>query len=179
MRFTVILACTAAGNVATNGYIQGEKGTQEVEYSIRCCGQGTIHGMEWCRADKGMDPTCPAYTPRWSMLCLVWDTFSGHMTEDVSEELRKKNITTAVIPGGCTSKIQPLDVLTNHSKALAGASDKGRKGWIGCDGPGCNRWFHYWCVGYKRKPSVNHCLRAMLNANLIINWLRHLPLFIN
>ena len=33
-------------------------------------------------------------------------------------------------------------------------SDKGRKGWIGCDGPGCNRWFHYWCVGYKRKPSA-------------------------
>ena len=44
---------------------------------------------------------------------LVWDTFSGHMTEDVSEELRRKNITVAVIPGGCTSKIQPLDVCIN------------------------------------------------------------------
>ena len=35
------------------------------------------------------------------------------MTEEVQEELRKKNITVAVIPGGCTSKIQPLDVCLN------------------------------------------------------------------
>ena len=35
------------------------------------------------------------------------------MTEEVAEELRKKNISVAVIPGGCTSKIQPLDVSLN------------------------------------------------------------------
>ncbi len=29
-----------------------------------------------------------------------------------------------------------------------------KKGWIGCDGPGCHRWFHFWCAGYKRKPST-------------------------
>ena len=43
---------------------------------------------------------------------LVWDTFSEHMTKDVAEDLQK-NITVATIPGGCTSKIQPLDVCLN------------------------------------------------------------------
>ena len=44
---------------------------------------------------------------------LVWDTFSGHMTEDVSALLSRNNVTSAVIPGGCTSKVQPLDVCLN------------------------------------------------------------------
>ena len=56
-------------------------------------------------------------------------------------------------------------------------SDKRRKGWIGCDGPGCNRWFHYWCVGYKRKPSAKSLF--LCNACMPTNWLRHLSSFIN
>ena len=32
-------------------------------------------------------------------------------------------------------------------------TDERKKSWIGCDGPQCQRWFHYWCAGYKRKPS--------------------------
>ena len=31
-------------------------------------------------------------------------------------------------------------------------SEKRKKAWIGCDG--CDRWFHFWCAGYKRKPST-------------------------
>ena len=44
---------------------------------------------------------------------LVWDTFSGHMTEDVSAILSRNNVTSAVIPGGCTSEVQPPDVCLN------------------------------------------------------------------
>ena len=44
---------------------------------------------------------------------LVWDKFSGHMMTDVAEMLRKNNITVIVIPGGCISKIHPLDVFLN------------------------------------------------------------------
>ena len=44
---------------------------------------------------------------------LMFDTFSAHLQDSVKEELRKCNITTAIIPGGCTSKIQPLDVSLN------------------------------------------------------------------
>jgi len=38
--------------------------------------------------------------------------FSGHMT-DVSTLLSRNNVTSAVTPGGCTSKVQPLDVCLN------------------------------------------------------------------
>ena len=31
---------------------------------------------------------------------------------------------------------------------------KSQRDWIGCDGK-CGHWFHYKCVGYKRKPSKN------------------------
>ena len=51
------------------------------------------------------------YTKRQYAL-LVCDTFTGHMIEQVAEKLRN-NVTVAVIPGGCTSKIQPLDVCLN------------------------------------------------------------------
>ena len=36
--------------------------------------------------------------------------------------------------------------------SYSGDSEKRKKAWIGCDG--CDRWFHYWCAGYKRKPST-------------------------
>ena len=49
------------------------------------------------------------YTKKQHAL-LLWDTFSGHMTEEVKEELQKNNISVIAVPGGCTSKIQPLDV---------------------------------------------------------------------
>ena len=25
--------------------------------------------------------------------------------------------------------------------------------WIGCDNEECGRWYHYWCAGFKRKPT--------------------------
>ena len=45
---------------------------------------------------------------------LVWDAFSGHITKAVKEEVRVKyNTDMAVIPPGCTSKLQPCDVSWN------------------------------------------------------------------
>lgn len=46
---------------------------------------------------------------------LVWDAFSGHITPPVKEEVRKLyNSDMAVIPGGCTSRLQPCDVSWNR-----------------------------------------------------------------
>ena len=45
---------------------------------------------------------------------LVFDTFCGHLTEDVTKALRKTNTSTIVVPGGCTSKVQPIDVSLNR-----------------------------------------------------------------
>ena len=44
---------------------------------------------------------------------IVLDSFRGHLTEMVKKAYRKANTLMAVIPGGCTSKVQPLDVSIN------------------------------------------------------------------
>lgn len=31
--------------------------------------------------------------------------------------------------------------------------DNDQEAWIGCDNEDCGRWYHYWCAGFKRKPS--------------------------
>ena len=44
---------------------------------------------------------------------LVFDAFSGHKMESVKRQLRQENTDLAVIPGGLTSVVQPLDVCLN------------------------------------------------------------------
>lgn len=44
---------------------------------------------------------------------LVWDSCRVHLTDAVKKELRKRNIDAAVIPGGMTPVLQPLDVGIN------------------------------------------------------------------
>ncbi|ELT90523.1 hypothetical protein CAPTEDRAFT_150149 [Capitella teleta] len=46
---------------------------------------------------------------------LVWDTFRGHCTADVKEDVRQKfNSDIVYIPGGCTGILQPADVSWNQ-----------------------------------------------------------------
>src|SRR5215469_12095450 len=45
---------------------------------------------------------------------LVLDSFRGHITDPVKRRFTEKNTDIAVIPGGCTSKLQPLDVSLNR-----------------------------------------------------------------
>jgi hypothetical protein len=44
---------------------------------------------------------------------LVWDQFRAHTTDKVKDTLKKLKTTSAVIPGGLTSVLQPLDVVLN------------------------------------------------------------------
>jgi len=44
---------------------------------------------------------------------LVLDSFSAHVSNDVKKCLKEINTVPLVIPGGCTSKIQPLDICLN------------------------------------------------------------------
>ena len=46
---------------------------------------------------------------------LILDSFKGHMVDPVKHHFQEKNIHLAVIPGGLTSKLQPLDVAVNKS----------------------------------------------------------------
>ena len=61
---------------------------------------------------------------KWMELCvrpfterkpaiLVLDSFRGHLTNDVNAAMKKINVCPAVIPGGCTFLLQPLDVSIN------------------------------------------------------------------
>ena len=44
---------------------------------------------------------------------LVWDSSRAHLTDTVKQQLRENKTATAVIPGGLTSLVQPLDVSLN------------------------------------------------------------------
>ena len=44
---------------------------------------------------------------------LVWDQFCAHKTEKVKDAPKRKNTFQAMIPGGLTSVLQPLDVVLN------------------------------------------------------------------
>lgn len=46
---------------------------------------------------------------------MVWDSFRCHISVATKKVLRKSNIDSAVIPGGCTSLIQAADVSWNKS----------------------------------------------------------------
>ncbi len=45
---------------------------------------------------------------------LVWDACRVHLTEKVKQLLNRRNVDIAVIPGGMTSILQPLDVSINQ-----------------------------------------------------------------
>lgn len=44
---------------------------------------------------------------------LVMDSFRAHTTDSVKGVLEEMNAKSPIIPGGCTSKVQPLDVCVN------------------------------------------------------------------
>jgi len=44
---------------------------------------------------------------------LVCDSFRGHLVDSVKNRLNEKHTNLAIIPGGLTSKLQPLDVRIN------------------------------------------------------------------
>ena len=113
-RLTIILACTAAGDMLPPMVIfKGKRALKNLHIPA-----GVVVAVQpkaWNDAALTkiwVQKVICQYTQKQHAL-LVWDTFSGHMTEDVAVELQKKNITIATIPGGCTSKIQPLDVCLN------------------------------------------------------------------
>ena len=64
-----------------------------------------IGTKEWVRKNL-------RYTPDQRAL-LVWDSFRRHLTDGVKELLARRNVDVAVIPGGLTPVLQPLDKCLN------------------------------------------------------------------
>ena len=44
---------------------------------------------------------------------LVWDSFRAHLTDSVKDLLDRRNVDVAIIPGGLTPVLQPLDKCIN------------------------------------------------------------------
>lgn len=116
-RITVMLAVTADGSKLPPYLIlrrktlpKKEKFPRDVVVRVHPKGWMTSElmidwiDMVWSRRPGGM------HSPR-SLLAL--DAFKGHLTNDVQSRLRKRNTDCAIIPGGMTSQLQPLDVSIN------------------------------------------------------------------
>ena len=112
-RLTIILACTAAGQMLPPMIIfKGKRALKHLRIPPGVVVE--VQQKGWNDASLTLvwiQKVLLRYTKKQHAL-LVWDTFTGHMTEQVAEKLQNK-VTVAVIPGGCTSKIQPLDVCLN------------------------------------------------------------------
>ena len=44
---------------------------------------------------------------------LTLDSFKAHTTDNITKMMKEQDTTHYIIPGGCTSKLQPLDVSIN------------------------------------------------------------------
>lgn len=110
---TVVLAVSADGDVLPPMIIF--KGKRALKFPVPKGWIVTVQEKGW------MDETLMLrwvaeiylkYTHKDRSL-IVLDSFRGHLTDKVKRAFKKGNSVMAVIPGGCTSKIQPLDVSIN------------------------------------------------------------------
>ena len=115
--FTVVLACCADGSklkpmvIFKRKTMPKEKFPKGVVVHVHQKGWMDERGvLIWL--EKVWSLRSGALTKKPALL--VWDQFRAHLTELVKEALKRDHQTTpAVIPGGLTSMLQPLDVSLN------------------------------------------------------------------
>ena len=121
--FTVVLTCMADGTKLPPLIIfklkKIPKGNFSPEVIVRANPTGWMNESEmlywienvWVKRARLSNPQS----------LLVLDSFSAHIVDTVKRRFREKNTEIAVIPGGLTSRLQPLDVSINKSfKAKVG-----------------------------------------------------------
>lgn len=116
-RFTVVLCCMADGSRLPPTIIfkrktlpKGLKLPNGVLVRANVKGWMDENGiLDWLQ--NVWDKRKGAVFKKPSML--VWDSFKAHLTEDVKKKCGQLRTSMAVIPGGLTSLMQPLDVSLN------------------------------------------------------------------
>ena len=112
-RLTVALSCTGSGEMLPSlAIFKGKrklkfKSPKDINVAVQV--KGWMDGdlmLRWFRA------TIVPYTRGEKALLLI-DSFSAHESEEFMEMAKDNNVDVIIIPGGCTSKIQPLDVCLN------------------------------------------------------------------
>ena len=159
-RFTVMLACTADGGKLPPFVIFKRKTLpKNVKWPegilIRCQDKGWMDDTlmrDWIKNVWGKRPG--GYTKR---SLLVLDSFRCHKSDDIREVLRDDHRTRlAIIPGGMTSVLQPLDVSVNKPmKVLL------QRRW--------NEWYggadhSYTATGRMRKPELQDVCQWIVDA---------------
>ena len=91
------------------------------------------------------------WNPHDERSLLVWDSFRAHLTESVKADLQRYKIDVAVIPGGLTPVLQPLDKCLN--KPFKDNMRRKYLNWM-MTGP-----FEYTPAGKKKAPLKNLVLR--------------------
>ena len=115
-RFTVVLGCTADGGKLPPMVIFKRKTPPKEEFP-----RGIIihqHPKGWMDEDGVLLWLNKAWGQRSGALMkqpslLVWDQFRAHLTDRVKNHLKRNKTVQAVIPGGLTGILQPLDVCLN------------------------------------------------------------------
>ena len=102
---------------------------------------------EWIR-------TCLPRNPDNERSLLVWDSFRAHLTESVKADLQRRKFNVAVIPGGLTPVLQPLDKCLN--KPFKDNIRRQYLSWM-MTGP-----FEFTPAGKKKAPS----------RNLVLKWVK-------
>lgn len=116
--FTVVLSCLADGTKLPPVIIFKLVNVPREEFPngviIRANKEGWMNEKEmiwwienvWSqRARRGNNPRS----------LLILDSFTAHKTDAVKQRFREKKTNLAMIPGGLTSRLQPLDVSLNKS----------------------------------------------------------------
>ena len=107
-RLTVVLTCTASGNVLPALTIF--KGKRRLKFKLLDNVHVTVQKKGWMNADlmlRWFKAIVLPYTKGRRTLLII-DSFSAHEDQDFISEANKKNVDVLLIPGGCTSKVQPL-----------------------------------------------------------------------
>ena len=95
-------------------------------------------------------------TPRKKQSVLVWDSFQALLTDEVKADLNRQKIDVAVIPGGLTPVLQPLDKCLN--KPFKDNVRRKYLAWM------ISSPFDYTLAGKQKAPSRNLVLRWVHEA---------------
>lgn len=133
--FTAVLCCLANGTKLPPMIIFKRKSIPKGEkfpngIIVHCHPKGWMDENGICLwLDKVWDKRPGASFKRPALL--VWDQFRGHLTDEVKKKLTEMKTKQAVIPGGLTSVLQPLDVVLN--KPFKNEVKKQWAEWMGTD----------------------------------------------
>ena len=115
-RVTVTLCCTASGEMLSPFVVfkgKTKRGIKKVSvpHGVVC----TTQAKGWMDEERMLEWIQKVWAPYvdGNRALLTLDTFSGHLTDRVKDALDKCGTKMLVIPGGCTSVLQPLDVSIN------------------------------------------------------------------